>query len=60
MRLLLIEKKARDLGIKDTWKYSKKDLIRKIQEAEGNNLCFATKNRAFCGQMECCWRADCS
>ena len=30
MRLSEIEKKARTLGVKDTWKYSKKDLIKTI------------------------------
>ena len=59
MRLLAIEKKARDAGIKDTWKYSKKDLIRLIQSAEGNQPCFSTLRRSTCNEMECCWRYDC-
>jgi hypothetical protein len=36
MRLSEIEKKARSLGVKDTWKYSKKDLIKAVQRQEGN------------------------
>ena len=58
MRLSEIEKRARSLGIKDTWKCSKKDLIRLIQRTEGNSDCFAN-NSAGCMQMACCWRPDC-
>jgi hypothetical protein len=60
MRLLEIERKARSLGIKDTWKYSKEDLIRAIQLNEGNNACFATgRKKNNCEQLSCCWRPDC-
>ncbi|TRZ93517.1 SAP domain-containing protein [bacterium] len=58
MRLSEIEKKARVLGIKDTWKYSKKDLIRGIQRTEGNFDCFATAKN-HCDQLVCSWRSDC-
>jgi len=58
MRLSEIEKKARGLGVKDTWKYSKKDLIRNIQRAEGNFDCFG-RTSSYCDQMVCCWRSDC-
>jgi hypothetical protein len=58
MRLSEIEKKARGVGIKDTWKYSKKDLIKSIQRKEGNFDCFGTA-RNGCSQMACCWRSDC-
>jgi hypothetical protein len=58
MRLSEIEKKARSLGIKDTWKYSKKDLVKSIQRAEGNFDCFGTVTN-YCDQMSCCWRTDC-
>ena len=34
MRISEIEKKARGLGIRDTWKYSKKELIKQIQSKE--------------------------
>ena len=59
MRLLAIEKKAKDLGINDTWKYSKRDLIKLIQKKEGNKECFSTRSRLICGQVSCCWRSDC-
>jgi len=58
MRLNEVEKKAKNMGIKDTWKFSKKDLIKEIQRREGNTPCFATV-RGYCQQMICCWREDC-
>lgn len=58
MRLIEIEKKARSLGIKDTWKFSKKDLIRTIQRKEGNFDCFGTAINS-CDQIACSWRSDC-
>jgi len=58
MRTSEIEKKARGLGIKDTWKYSKKELIRQIQQKEGNFQCFGTAV-SKCNQTACCWISDC-
>lgn len=58
MRLSEIEKKARTKGVRDTWKFSKKELIKEIQRKEGNFDCFGTaKNN--CTQYVCCWREDC-
>lgn len=59
MRLAEIEKKAKGLGVKDTWKFSKKDLVKNIQRAEGNFDCFATAANNICDQTGCCWRSDC-
>lgn len=58
MRLSEIEKMARSLGIRDTWKYSKKDLVKTIQRKEGNFDCFGTA-KGYCDQWACCWRQDC-
>ena len=58
MKLAEIEKKARSVGIKDTWKYSKKDLVKTIQRTEGNFDCFGTASDS-CNQLTCCWRSDC-
>ena len=58
MRLSEIEKKAKSLGIKDTWKLSKKELVKTIQRKEGNFDCFASA-RNSCDQMSCSWRMDC-
>lgn len=59
MRLSEIEKKASSVGIKDTWKFSKKDLIKNIQRAEGNFDCFSTAVSGYCDQGGCCWKTDC-
>jgi len=58
MRFSEIEKKARSLGIKDAWNYSKKELIRAIQRKEGNFDCFG-KAVNYCDQLQCFWREDC-
>ncbi len=59
MRLLVIEKMAKKMGITDTWKFSKAGLIKAIQNAEGNADCFASINRKNCAEINCCWRSDC-
>jgi hypothetical protein len=59
LRLSEIEKKAKTLGIKDTWKYTKKELIKLIQRTEGNIVCFSTTADSNCMQLSCCWREDC-
>ncbi|MDP2939053.1 MAG: SAP domain-containing protein [Candidatus Omnitrophota bacterium] len=58
MKLSDIERKAKNLGIKNVWSYSKADLIRAIQKKEGNFDCFGT---AFnnCNQLACCWIGLC-
>jgi len=58
MRLTEIEKKARGLDIRDTWKYSKKELVKTIQRKEGNFDCFGSAS-GNCDQLACCWRDDC-
>ena len=52
-----IRAKARDLGVKNYSKMSKVDLIRAIQEKEGNIPCY--QNIYDCGQADCLWRPDC-
>ena len=49
---------AKGLGIK-TSKIRKVDLVRSIQEAEGNFSCFATASNGKCDQTTCIWRDDC-
>lgn len=58
MRLIEIERKARAIGLNDTWKYSKKGLIKEIQRKEGNSDCFDS-TKGNCDQLACCWREDC-
>lgn len=60
MRLSEVERKARASGIKNTWVYCRKDLVRLIQRTEGNTPCFGTLRRGdSCPQFACCWREDC-
>jgi hypothetical protein len=58
IRLSEIEKKAKSLGIRDTWRLSKKELVKTIQRKEGNIDCFASARRS-CDQIGCLWRGDC-
>ncbi len=57
MDMTLVKAKAKSLGIKAT-KKSTTDLIKAIQQAEGNFPCFKTAN-GYCDQQNCLWRADC-
>ena len=49
---------ARDMGIKST-RLRKVDLVRTIQDQEGNFSCFATASNGTCDQQGCIWRNDC-
>jgi len=53
-----VRARAKALGLKDTFKLSKTELIRRIQRAEGNFDCFETA-KDYCDQYECCFREDC-
>jgi hypothetical protein len=52
-----IRDKARSLGVKNYSKLSKGNLIRAIQEKEGNSPCY--QNIYDCRQDDCLWRPDC-
>ena len=41
-------------------KAKKGDLVRAIQQAEGNLPCFDSNGSGQCGQPECLWREDCT
>ncbi len=58
MNMTEIKKVAAELGIKPG-KMKKTELVRAIQEAEGNPQCFLTGFAASCGQADCLWRPDC-
>jgi len=51
-------KMARQLNISDTG-LSKIELIRKLQQSEGNFDCYAKASEGVCDQSECLWREDC-
>jgi hypothetical protein len=40
-------------------KLNKTELVRAIQEKEGNNSCFDTGAAPTCGQDGCLWKEDC-
>lgn len=58
MKVDEIREIARKHNIK-TGKMNKTDLIRAIQQAEGNQQCFSSNMITLCGQHGCIWRPDC-
>ncbi len=58
MKLDQIKEIARQHAIK-VGKMKKAELIRAIQQAEGNETCFETGKAGHCGQDACLWREDC-
>lgn len=41
-------------------KMKKAELVRAIQEAENNDVCFEAGKADVCGQDNCLWREDCA
>lgn len=58
MKLDQIKEIAKQHDIK-TGKLKKAELVRAIQTAEGNEVCFEVGRANECGQRDCLWRADC-
>ncbi|MCM2359069.1 MAG: Rho termination factor N-terminal domain-containing protein [Geobacteraceae bacterium] len=58
MKIEQIKEIAKKRGVK-TGKMKKGEIIRAIQEAEGNPACFDTGKADECGEMSCLWREDC-
>ncbi|MEN8256351.1 MAG: hypothetical protein ABFS09_00645 [Thermodesulfobacteriota bacterium] len=57
MNMTEIKGKAMDLGVK-VGKLRKVDLVRAIQDKEGNFPCFETA-KDYCSEKACCWRDAC-
>jgi CMP-N-acetylneuraminic acid synthetase len=57
MTVTEIRKKAKELKVKNYARLAKGELIRAIQQAEGNSDCY--EKIGDCGQTDCCWRSDC-
>jgi hypothetical protein len=53
-----IKKIAAEHGIK-VGGVKKVDIVRAIQNREGNTPCFASGKMAECGQLHCLWVAAC-
>jgi hypothetical protein len=58
MRLEDVKKIAKERGLQ-LKNLKKVDIIRMIQQDEGNNTCYATNSAEHCGQLSCLWRDDC-
>jgi hypothetical protein len=58
MKITEIKEIAKQLNIK-VGKATKGELVRFIQEAEGNRQCFGNNSSAECRQHSCAWREDC-
>lgn len=59
MKLEEIKEIAKQHDVK-VGKLKKADLVRAIQAAEGNEVCFETGQADHCMQEKCLWRADCN
>ena len=58
MTMRQLQDMARQLGVKRVVGVSKKDLIHRIQTAEGNWPCFRTAEKT-CDRSDCLWLGDC-
>ncbi len=59
MKVEEIRKIAGKFGIK-AGKMKKAELVKTIQQTEGNEACFASGMVDECGQGNCLWREDCA
>lgn len=59
MNITEVRERAAAVGLAGISKLRKADLIRTVQQAEGNNACYGADFRQSCGQLDCCWREDC-
>jgi hypothetical protein len=57
MDLSIIKKKAKALGVM-TEKKGNDEIVKAIQQAEGNLPCFKSSKES-CDQYSCLWRKDC-
>jgi len=57
MTVKKIREKARIIGVKNYSRLTKPDLIRAIQQTEGNTGCF--KGIWDCREERCLWREEC-
>jgi hypothetical protein len=58
MKMNEIKEIAKQHNIK-VGKMKMADLVRAIQQAENNDVCFETGKSNNCGQDACSWRDDC-
>lgn len=58
MKINEIKEIARQHNLKPG-KANKGELVRSIQQKEGNTPCFDSNISQICGELDCLWRADC-
>lgn len=58
MKVNEIKEIARQHNLK-VGKATKSELVKAIQQAEGNQRCFDSNFSSECGQHSCAWREDC-
>lgn len=58
MKVAEVKSIAAGRGVK-AGKMNKGELIRAIQQTEGNEACFDSGKARDCDQAECLWRDDC-
>jgi len=59
MKMTDIQQIAKDRGVLPG-RMCKVDLVRALQQAEGNTACFLTGQADSCGQDICLWREACN
>lgn len=59
LNIMVLRKKAREMGLELPKTAKKGDIVRAIQKAEGNAECFDSAG-PFCPETACCWRGDCA
>jgi len=58
MKIQKVRAIAKAKGVNSA-RMSKREIIRSIQEAEGNFPCFGTARDGFCDREDCAWKEDC-
>jgi len=58
MKINDVRKIAKGMDI-NTYRMKKEDIIRAVQRAENNIVCFGTARVESCNEEECSWRDDC-
>ena len=58
LSIIELKKKAKAMGVTLPKTAKKPEIIRSIQQAEGNFPCFGTSDGS-CDQYGCAWRGDC-
>jgi len=58
MKIQKVRSIAKEMRVNSA-RMSKGEIVRAIQEAEGNFPCFGTVRDGYCDRGDCAWREDC-